>query len=166
VTQTAVALGLREAEDDARQPRAQERFAEPVESAGIPCMSFARVSSATLTIVVSSTAMIRPSVATPATTGSTGHARRWGATRAGASCGPVELMPHIVFAVYPVRYDRSRRVTSWQTTSVCAASNIHCKDPGRALEFERYTAALDHEEYAAHIYSFRTARLRWIVLEA
>ena len=35
-----------------------------------------------------------------------------------------------------------------------------CKDPGRALEFERYTAALDHEEYAAEIYSFRSARLR------
>jgi hypothetical protein len=34
------------------------------------------------------------------------------------------------------------------------------KDPGRALEFERYTAALDHEEYAAEIYSFRSARLR------
>jgi hypothetical protein len=33
------------------------------------------------------------------------------------------------------------------------------KDAGRALEFERYTAALDHEEYAADIYSFRTARL-------
>jgi len=33
------------------------------------------------------------------------------------------------------------------------------KDAVRALEFERYTAALDHEEYAAIIYSFRTARL-------
>jgi hypothetical protein len=32
------------------------------------------------------------------------------------------------------------------------------KDPGRALEFERYHAALDHEEHAAAIYSFRTAR--------
>jgi hypothetical protein len=34
------------------------------------------------------------------------------------------------------------------------------KDPARALEFERYSAALDHEEHAAAIYSFRTARLR------
>jgi len=34
------------------------------------------------------------------------------------------------------------------------------KDPERALEFERYTAALDHEEYAAAIYSFRSGRLR------
>ena len=40
------------------------------------------------------------------------------------------------------------------------------KDPRRALEFERYTAALDHEEYAANIYSFRTARLRSTALEA
>ena len=40
------------------------------------------------------------------------------------------------------------------------------KDPGRALEFERYTAALDHEEYAADIYSFRTGRLRSMRLEA
>ena len=35
-----------------------------------------------------------------------------------------------------------------------------CRDARRALEFERYTAALDHEEYAAAIYSFRAARLR------
>ena len=35
VTQTAVALGLREAEDDAHQPWAQQCNAEPVERAGI-----------------------------------------------------------------------------------------------------------------------------------
>ena len=34
-----------------------------------------------------------------------------------------------------------------------------CTDRGRGLEYERYTAALDHEEYAADLYSYRAARL-------
>jgi hypothetical protein len=34
------------------------------------------------------------------------------------------------------------------------------KGPSRALEFSLYSAALDHEEYAAAIHSSRTERLR------
>ena len=33
------------------------------------------------------------------------------------------------------------------------------KEPGRGIEFSLYSAVLDHEEYAAAIHSFRTARL-------
>ena len=33
------------------------------------------------------------------------------------------------------------------------------KEPARAIEFSLYSAALDHEEYAAAIHSSRTARL-------
>ena len=40
------------------------------------------------------------------------------------------------------------------------------KDPHRALEFARYSAALDHEEYAAAIHSHRTERLRAVALRS
>ena len=40
------------------------------------------------------------------------------------------------------------------------------RDPHRALEFARYSAALDHEEYAAAIHSHRTERLRAVALRS